>query len=87
MNYITTTELRTKSKDILKALEEGHSIDLIHRSRIVGEIRPKIEDPKPFNTSEAAKIAERMNLPHLSPKQIEARYRAAMNKKHGKGLS
>lgn len=87
MNYITTTDLRTKSKELIKVLREGHSVDLIHRSKVVGEIRPKIYDPKPFNAQRFAKIVNKLNLPSLTPRQIEARYRAAMIKKHGKGLS
>ena len=40
MQVITTTELRTKAKELVKALNEGHSINLIHRSRVVGELKP-----------------------------------------------
>ena len=49
MQYITTTQLRTESKELVKVLQEGRSVDLIHRSRVVGEIKPKIYDPKPFD--------------------------------------
>lgn len=87
MQVITTTQLRTKSKDLVKVLSEGHSVDLIHRSKIVGEIRPKIYDPKPFDAVKFAKTVKRLNFPALTPKQMAARYRAAMMKKHGKGLS
>ena len=87
MQVITTTELRTKSKALLKILQEGHSVDLIHRSRVVGEIKPKIQEPKPFDPDKMAEIAERLNLPNLSPKQIERRYRTHLMKKYGKGLS
>ncbi len=83
MQTITTTQLRTRSKQLVKALQEGHSVDLIHRSRVVGEIKPKIYDPKPFNADKFFKIVDELNLPSLTPKQIEARYRTAMNKKHG----
>ena len=87
MNFITTTDLRTKSKDLIKALREGRSIDLIHRSRVVGEIKPKIYDPKPFDPDKFLKIVKKLNPPKLSHKQIEARYRKAMMEKHGKGIS
>ena len=87
MQVITTTELRTKSKELVKLLQEGHSVDLIHRSKIVGEIKPKIQDPKPFDPDKVAEIAKRLNLPKLTPRQIEARYRAHLMKKYGKGLS
>ena len=87
MNYITTTDLRTKSKELIRVLREGRSVDLIHRSKIVAEIRPKIYDPKPFDARKFAKLVEKLNLPNLTPKQADRRYRAAMMKKHGKGLS
>ena len=87
MQVITTTELRTKSRELVKVLQEGRSVDLIHRSKIVGEIKPKIQDPKPFNPDKFAKIVDKLNFPPLTPRQIEIRYRKAMMKKHGKNLS
>lgn len=87
MQYITTTELRTKSKELVKTLKEGRRVELIHKSKVVGEIRPKIYDPKPFDAEKFKKTVERLNFPPLTPKQIERRYRAAMTKKHGKSLS
>ena len=87
MQIITTTQLRTKSKDLIKVLQEGRSVDLIHRSKVVGEIRPKIYDPKPFDSHKFAKILKRLKFPSLAPQQIETKYRAAMEKKHGKSLS
>ncbi len=87
MQVITTTELRTKSKELVKVLQEGHSVDLIHRSRVVGEIKPKIYDPKPFDPEKFARIVKKLNFPKLTPRQIETRYKAAMMKKHGQGLS
>ncbi|MBI2329938.1 hypothetical protein HYU94_00935 [Candidatus Daviesbacteria bacterium] len=87
MQYITTTELRTKSKKLIEILLEGQSVDLIHRSKVVGEIRPKIYDPKPFDSEKFLKIVEKLNLPKLTPRQIETRYRKAMIKKHGQNLS
>ncbi len=86
MQYITTTELRTKSKKLVALLREGHSVELIHRSKVVGEIKPKIYDPKPFNARKFLKIVEKLNLPKLTPRQIEAKYRKAMMKKHGQNL-
>ena len=87
MQVITTTELRTKSKELVKVLQEGRSVDLIHRSKVVGEIKPKIQDPKPFNPDKFAKIVDKLNFPPLTPSQIETSYRKAMMKKHGKNFS
>lgn len=87
MQYITTTELRTKSKKLVEALREGRSVNLVHRSKVVGEIKPKIYDPKPFDPDKFANLVKRLNLPKLTFKQMDARYRAAMMKKHGKSIS
>jgi len=87
MQVITTTELRTKSKELVKVLQEGHSVDLIHRSKVVGEIKPKIYDPKPFNPEKFAEAVRKLNFPKLTARQREARYRKAMMEKHGKGIS
>lgn len=87
MQVITTTQLRTKSKELVKVLQEGRSVDLIHRSKIVGEIKPKIHDPKPFDPDKVAEIAGKLNLPKLSYKERERRYRAHLMKKYGKSLS
>ena len=87
MNYITTTDLRTKSKDILKALEEGRSINLIHRSKIVGEIKPASNiNLKTINANLLEDKIQQLDLPRLTLKEIDRGYRAAMRKKHGKGL-
>lgn len=87
MQAITTTELRTKSKQLVKVLQEGGSVDLIHRSRVVGEIKPKIQDPKPFDPDKVAAIAKKLNLPKLSYKERERRYRKHLMDRYGKGLS
>lgn len=83
MQYITTTDLRTKSKELVMILQAGQSVDLVHRSKVVGEIKPKIYDPKPFDSDKFIKVIERLNFPKLTFRQIDARYRAAMMKKHG----
>ncbi|KKU27584.1 MAG: hypothetical protein UX80_C0033G0009 [Candidatus Amesbacteria bacterium GW2011_GWA2_47_11b] len=90
MDYITTTQLRTKSPRLIEALLAGRSIDLIHRSRMVGEIRPKRQDPKIMTKKsirELMVLAKKMNLPKLSYKEREKRYREHLMKKYGKSLS
>jgi len=41
MEYISTTDLRTKSSQIIKTLKKGYSIKLIYRSQVVGNITPQ----------------------------------------------
>lgn len=87
MNLVTFTELRTKSNEILQLLQMGKEIDLIHRSKVVGTIKPKKIKSKGFDAEAFMKITAKINHPILTDKEIEKRYRAAMMKKHGKHLS
>ena len=87
MQTITTTQLRTKSKTLVKVLQEGRSVALIHRSKIVAEISPKIEDPKPFNPDDFRKALEKLKLPQISNQELEKNYREAMNAKYGPDIS
>lgn len=87
MQLITATDLRRNTKKLFDALEEGKTVDLVKGSRVVGEIRPKIYDPKPFDPDAFAKIVEKLNFPKLSDREIKKRYRKAMMKKHGPHIS
>jgi len=87
MNYITTTQLRTETSDLVEALLYGQSIDLIHRSKIIGEIKPKKDQPKLFNAKRFLRLAKELNLPQTTPKQREKLYRKHLAKKYGKGIS
>lgn len=87
MNLITTTELRTKMPEVISMLLAGRSIDLIHRSKILGEITPKKYLNKPLNAKRLQDIVEKMNLPVLSQKEIDRRYRKYMMDRYGKYLS
>lgn len=89
MQYITTTQLRTESSNVVKTLKEGSGLRLIHRSKIIGDIMP-VNEPKPLTREDIEllkKTARELNLPKLSYKQREERYRAHLMKKYGKGLS
>lgn len=85
MDYITTTELRTKSKQLVKALKRGEAVQLIYRSKLIGNFRPATES-KPFNAKRFKELVEKLNLPYLSYKQREKNYREEMERKHGKGI-
>lgn len=89
MQVITTTQLRTKSKDLIKTLQEGQSVNLIHRSRVVGQIKP-IYEAKPLTEEGIRRIqaaAKNLNLPHLTYKERKKIYRKHLMEKYGKGLS
>lgn len=89
MQVITTTELRTKSKELVKTLREGRSVDLIHRSRVVGRFQP-VQEAQPLtreDIEQIQKLANELNLPKLSYKERERRYRKHLMEKYGKSLS
>ena len=90
MNYITTTQLRTKSSELIKTLSKGQSVELIHRSQVIGEIKPKARIIKPLtvdNIRQLKKLATAINLPKTPYKQREKLYRKHLTIKYGKGLS
>lgn len=88
MQYITFTQLRTKSRNLAKALEEGTEIKLVRKSKIVGTIVPdKSIAVKTINAKRLQAKIDRLDLPSLTMKEIDRRYRIAMTKKHGQGLS
>lgn len=88
MEYITTTELRTKSPALVKALNDGKKVSLVHRSKVVGVIKPLKYVPKVFN-AEKFKEALRALRPAkpISQSQGEKNYREHMMKKYGKYIS
>ncbi len=90
MNYITTTQLRTKTSHLVSELQKGKKLMLMHRSKVIGEIGPAQSQIKVLNAKRIAdlkKAIEALNLPATSYAQREKIYREQMEKKHGKGLS
>lgn len=88
MQYITFTELRTKTHNLAKALEKGAEIKLVRKSKIVGTIIPdKSLTVKTINAKKLQTKIDRLGFPSLTMKEIDRRYRIAMIKKHGQGLS
>lgn len=86
MNYITTTDLRTKSSELITSLLEGIEISLIHRSRIVGVIKPA-RQPKKFDAKAFKEAIKNLNLPKTTYAMRERIYRKHLMEKYGKGIS
>ena len=84
---ITTTELRTHVPLLIEELRRGETVELVHRSKVIGEIKPKMKIPKPFNPDRFIAAVSKLNLPKLTHKQMERNYREHIMKKYGKGLS
>ena len=89
MNYISTTDLRTKSTHIVNTLKSGESLYLVHRSKVVGEIKPTVDTSKlkRFNAKKFLKLVKQLNLPPLSDEERERNYREHIEKKYGKRFS
>jgi antitoxin (DNA-binding transcriptional repressor) of toxin-antitoxin stability system len=88
MNYITTTQLRTKTSNLVDMILAGQSIQLIHRSSPVATISPIITQPiKIFNAERFGKLVDKYNFPKTTPAERESRYRDHLMKKYGKHLS
>lgn len=87
MDMITSTQLRSQTPKVIETLLHGGTIDLVHRSKIVGTIMPKVSQEKILSARTLQKKIDSLALPRLTQKEIDRRYRAAMMKKHGKGLS
>mgnify|MGYP001583179089 CR=1 FL=1 len=90
MNYVTTTELRTRMTELIGALLAGESIDLIHRSKIIGEIKPQKYMSDSLTEKDIAEIiasAKKLQTPNFTDTQLENNYRKHIMKKYGKGLS
>lgn len=87
MNLITTTELRTKTSKLVESLLRGEEVDLIHRSKIVATIKPKeMQKTKRIDSKKLQEKIDKLNLPSLTLKETDRRYRIAMMQKHGQGL-
>lgn len=90
MQLMTTTELRTKTAQLVRALQLGEEVSLIHRSRIIGHVRPDHHQPKIMTHKdilELKKLAKQMDLPKLSDIERDRRYRKHLMEKYGKYLS
>ncbi len=68
MQIITTTELRTKSKELVKTLKQGKSVSLIHRSKVIGILKPEVEIKKPLVLDQLKQIE--LLLTQIRPKKL-----------------
>lgn len=51
MEFITTTQLRTQSTQLVKQLHSGAKVALVHRSQVIGSIIPSSKTAKKINVS------------------------------------
>ena len=88
MNYISTTDLRTRSSKLVDSLKQGKKISLVHRSRIIGEISPVTSDTKVFDVKRFRESLKTSNSEEsLSYQKRDDVYRKHLQGKYGKNLS
>jgi len=88
MQYITFTQLRTKTNNFAKALKKGEEVKLVRRSIVVGRVIPDKEIKiKTINAKKLQAKINKLNFPGITLQEIDRRYKAAIMKKHGQGLS
>lgn len=88
MNYITTTDLRTQSSQLVDSLKQGKKISIVHRSKIIGEISPVKINTKSFDIKKFrgfVKTAKSQNS--LSDQERDTLYRKHLEEKYGKDIS
>lgn len=83
--YISTTELREQSSKVVARLKLGEDLLLVHRSQIIGVIKPmdrkakRITDLAKFQAALAASKPAKIIPRHLR----DAVYRRNLEKKYG----
>jgi len=86
MTYLTTTELRTKSSQLVATLKKGSLVSLVHRSKIIGVISP-ISEEKIFDVEKFEQIRNKMNLKPTTYKERDTLYKKRFEEKYGKNIS
>ena len=89
MDTITTTNLRTQSSELINTLKKGGVVSLIHRSKVVGLIKPQ-KEVKALTKADIKKIRElanKIHLPNLSYEERKKIYKEHLVDKYGKSIS
>lgn len=89
MNYISTTELRTKSSKLKDSLKKGESTYVMHRSKIIGVIEPYESVGKTFNVKQYKKLQAAVppSKVHYSNTEREKIFSKHLKEKYGKNIS
>lgn len=84
MQYLTTTDLRTKSSKLVALLKRNSTITLIHRSKIVGVVKPAEITYKPLDVKKFKQLLKNSRPKKLIPRnQREEVYRKYLKQKYG----
>jgi len=84
MNHITTTDLRTKSSELVDTLKSGVEVTLIHRSKIIGTIRSISQHSKKINAKALEKYLHEIKPDRaFSQKEKEQLYSTYLKERKG----
>ncbi len=89
MDTITTNNLRTQSSQLVDTLKKGGTVSLIHRSKVIGLIKPQ-KEIKAFTKTDIKQIrevAKNLHLPKISYEDREKIYKKQLVDKYGKDIS
>lgn len=87
MQYITTTDLRTKTPKLINTLKQKGEVSLIHRSKIIGIIKPIENPPKLFDVEKFRLFLKSIKPIKIVPRsQRDKIYRKHLMEKYGKRL-
>lgn len=87
--YISTTELREQSSKVVARLKLGEDMLLVHRSKVIGVIKPVTRDDKTItDISKFRKAIQALKPAKIIPRnKRESIYRKHLMEKYGKGIS
>ncbi len=88
MNYITTTQLRTDTPELLSTLQAGKTTHLLHRSKVVAVITPINQSaPKIFDGEKYLEETKGMVTKKYTQEQRDKNYHNYLMGKYGKNIS
>ncbi len=89
MDYITTTDLRTKASKLKDSLERGESTFVLHRSRIIGVFEPYESNNNTFSLKQLSKLHKSISPSKIqyTYKEREKIYAKHLKEKYGQGIS
>ena len=88
MDFVTTTNLRTQSSQLVDSLKQGKKVSLVHRSQVIGEISPAKTGTKSFDTKKFRMFVKApVKGGNLTYQEREQLYLKHLEEKYGKDLS
>lgn len=88
MDYITTTELRTKAPKLKDALAKNNKVYLVDRSKIIGVISPVKPEPKIVTKEQLQRLSSLLSSgKNYTYEERDFLRRKHMEEKYGKSVS